>query len=291
MNDLRPILEDAPSEAERRLIDAARIDAPPAEAKAALVAALGLPPAMPASPPASVQGAGAAAAPVVHAAVVVQWIAVIAGACALSLGAARLLAPTFAGIAPGAHATHVVAAPTASRVTSPWVPVPPSLVASALPEAVPGEHSVSISTPSRDPIVAPRSPRASSPSPPEVPIAASPASEEPLATAENGAPSSLLAEVAALADARGALGSGDAAGALRLLDAYGRRFVPPSLGTEATILRIEALAAAGQTADARALATQFLSAHPDSPYARRLSSLVRVTNEAANPAIDPSDLP
>jgi outer membrane protein assembly factor BamD (BamD/ComL family) len=92
--------------------------------------------------------------------------------------------------------------------------------------------------------------------------------------------------VAALADARRALASGDAAEALRLLDVHDRRFAPPALSAEATILRIEALVAVGRLDEARGLATGFVTAHPDSPYAQRVASLVRAAGAVGNAGAD-----
>ncbi len=84
------------------------------------------------------------------------------------------------------------------------------------------------------------------------------------------APSTRLAEeVAALDRARSALSGGDARGALRALDDYAARFPQGALGPEASVLRIEALARAGDRARAAALARSFLLGHPGGPLAER----------------------
>lgn len=84
---------------------------------------------------------------------------------------------------------------------------------------------------------------------------------------------SLAAEVALLDSARKALDAGDAGQALELLAAYrtskGRR-----LTAEATVLRIEALAKAGRTAEASRLAQDFVDRHPASPLVDRARSYV-----------------
>ena len=86
---------------------------------------------------------------------------------------------------------------------------------------------------------------------------------------------STLAEELAMVDlARAALGRKDAAQSLRILDEYTHRFSPRRLDTEATVLRIEALSAAGDRATASRLGQAFLSRHPQGPYARRVRSLV-----------------
>lgn len=101
------------------------------------------------------------------------------------------------------------------------------------------------------------------------------ASKPPVGKPKGSAGSdTLAAEVAAIDGARNALRSGDAAGALRLLDAYGRDFPKGSLGLEAQVLRIEALDASGQKQKARALAERFLAAHPNSVLAPRLKAVL-----------------
>ncbi|HET9931391.1 MAG TPA: hypothetical protein VFQ35_11910 [Polyangiaceae bacterium] len=86
---------------------------------------------------------------------------------------------------------------------------------------------------------------------------------------------STLAEELAMVDlARAALARKDTAQSLRLLDEYTHRFSPRRLETEATVLRIEALSAAGDRATASRLGQTFLSRHPQGPYARRVRSLI-----------------
>jgi hypothetical protein len=81
-------------------------------------------------------------------------------------------------------------------------------------------------------------------------------------------------ELGSLDRARQALVAGDASRSLRLLDEYQRRFAKPKLGTEAAVLRIEALAASGQRARASELGAQFLSRHGKGPYGARVRSLI-----------------
>jgi hypothetical protein len=65
---------------------------------------------------------------------------------------------------------------------------------------------------------------------------------------------------------------------LSILDDYGQRFPRAAMAPEATIVRIEALIAAGDRAAAKRIADAFLSAHAQSPYATRIRSLVFDTN-------------
>jgi hypothetical protein len=80
----------------------------------------------------------------------------------------------------------------------------------------------------------------------------------------------LSAELARLDGARKKLSAGQATAALDTLDAYGREFPRGSLRLEASVLRIEALAKAGRTTEARDRAKRFLSAHPNSVLAARV---------------------
>ena len=90
---------------------------------------------------------------------------------------------------------------------------------------------------------------------------------------------SLADEVASLDAARRALSSGDGPGALRALDGFQQAFPRARLGTEAHIMRIEALAASGRSSEARIAGESFLASHPDSPFAPRVR---RAIGEKAN---------
>ena len=87
------------------------------------------------------------------------------------------------------------------------------------------------------------------------------------------AESSLSQEVEALRTAREALGRGDARRCLTAVDAYFAAFPKGHLGAEARVLRIEAMFAAGQKAQAAALASAMLAQSPRSPYAARLRTI------------------
>jgi hypothetical protein len=133
-------------------------------------------------------------------------------------------------------------------------------------------------------------PRPVEPAAPALPVAAPPEEPAPIEQAAPSgtsgpapvgttglarpAPTSLTEEVAALDGAREALASGDAARALRGLDEHDRRFPGGMLGPEATVLRIEALLLRGDRASAARLGGAFLDAHPRSPHASRLRSLL-----------------
>jgi hypothetical protein len=84
---------------------------------------------------------------------------------------------------------------------------------------------------------------------------------------------SLADEVAQLQKAKLALKAGNPSQALAELGTYAQRFPRPMLGAEATVVRIEALSASGDSARAKSLAEGFLAKNPNSPYAARLRNL------------------
>jgi outer membrane protein assembly factor BamD (BamD/ComL family) len=81
-------------------------------------------------------------------------------------------------------------------------------------------------------------------------------------------------EIAVIDDAKRALAGGDAAEALRQLDAYRVAFPSGTLAAEATALRIEAMARAGRRQEARALLDELRRSHPDSPLLDSLGQIV-----------------
>jgi hypothetical protein len=85
---------------------------------------------------------------------------------------------------------------------------------------------------------------------------------------------SIAREIAALDVARRLLGNGNPRGALGALDDYEAQAKTGMLRQEATLLRIEALAGAGDTSAARRLAHRFLQNHPHSPHENRVRALV-----------------
>ncbi|MBI4703373.1 MAG: hypothetical protein HY744_19840, partial [Deltaproteobacteria bacterium] len=83
----------------------------------------------------------------------------------------------------------------------------------------------------------------------------------------------LAAEVEALDRAQAEI-EADPEATLRRLDEYESGYRDGSLGPEAQVLRIEALARAGKIEQARALGHAFLAHHPASPHAQRVRSIL-----------------
>jgi hypothetical protein len=86
-------------------------------------------------------------------------------------------------------------------------------------------------------------------------------------TNEPPQPSALDVEIALLRDAHSALHAGNATRALSLLDQHDQLYPAGVLEEDAAAVRIYALCAVGQAAQARALADRFLASHPSSPHA------------------------
>jgi hypothetical protein len=84
----------------------------------------------------------------------------------------------------------------------------------------------------------------------------------------------LTEELAVLERARVALESGSSDRALDELERYERTLHGTKLRAEATLLRIQALAAAGRRNDARALAERFVAENPGSPLVDRARSFM-----------------
>jgi TolA-binding protein len=122
------------------------------------------------------------------------------------------------------------------------------------------------------PPVAPvaESPVAAEPPVAEAPVAGSPRSKAPPTPGS----ADITGEIAAISVARSALDKGNARAGLSALDHYQQDYPHGALAPEATVLRIEALLMAGDRARAKSLGESFLKAHPKSPHAQRVRSLI-----------------
>jgi hypothetical protein len=154
----------------------------------------------------------------------------------------------------------------------------PALLVLPNPVESPGENAGELAAP----VTAPAKPPNPSSTPARTTTARPMASTEaaappsaPLSIARQSfTPRTLAEETAALDAARRALGAGDAAAALSALDGHDRDFPTGLLAPEATVLRIEALAEHADDNRALTAARAFLAAHPASPHARHVRSIV-----------------
>lgn len=227
-------LKDEGSGFEAELLQSARGDVMPESSGRAILAGLGLAPAAAAAAATGLASGGKLGS--------LKSILVIAGLGAAGGGAIwagqHLLAEPTPVSAPAASPPPVVvqAKPIVTQKVAPSDPP-------AYPEPV---------APAEPPKVEPRTPRITSSAPVDT----------------------LPLELEAIDQARSALARGDYAQASRLLDRYRVRFPRPHLRAEATMLRIETLAASGDRGGAARLGRAFLKANPNSPYARRVRSLI-----------------
>lgn len=98
----------------------------------------------------------------------------------------------------------------------------------------------------------------------------------PSATGMEKAPAvdSFRDELALVERIRRQLSRGEAEACLQSIDAYGKEHREGAFVQEVAAMRVEALAAAGKSAEAGAAGRQFLSQYPTSPYAGRVRSVL-----------------
>lgn len=102
-----------------------------------------------------------------------------------------------------------------------------------------------------------------------------------------GAAPSLAEQLGQLKRARAAVRTGEPLRALVLLDEYQAGVHGTELAAEASMLRIEALAAAGRHEEAAREARQFAADYPTSPLIDRARSFVGASNEGRKGAVAP----
>ena len=148
-------------------------------------------------------------------------------------------------------------------------------------DPISAEPSVAHSATSKAPVVADSAPTARAQ---PVPSSASSIVKPQLAAALPSASASatLSDELAALKVASTALGAGDARAALAALDRYDHVLKGSKLRAEATLLRIQALARAGNASAASTLAQDFVDRNPDSPLVDRARSFIQTSGLGGN---------
>lgn len=173
-------------------------------------------------------------------------------------------------------AAELEAAPAPAAVPTPEAAVAPALA----PEAASGPSvgSLPIDEPpvASPPIEAPpvASPRAEAPPAASTPAEAAFAAMAPGRAHDKHSAWSLAEELKRLDAVREALRSGRAADAVAYLDAYRKQFPAGALRTEAVVLRVQALLAAGNRAGAERQAAVLLRAAPEGRYADRIRELL-----------------
>jgi hypothetical protein len=230
MNDPPRLRDENPSGLERELLTAGSSYRSSSAARQKTLAALGL--------------VGTAAA---SASVAAASTSMFPSSVVQKVGLLKLLALSGIGVA--------VLTPVGFLAWQELVPRPVvSVPAVKLPEARPLEHTAVTEAPEpADPAPAPVV---------DIP--------QPKADARSAASGALTAELGVLDVARSKLAAGDARGALGVLDDYTRTYPRGRLNLEAEVLRIDALAKAGETGAAKKRAEAFLKRYPKSVLASRV---------------------
>ena len=258
MKDLLPLRRGGADAFERALLDAGRGESPSDQARKRLWSALGTTTALVGMSKVA-EAAADAAAPLGQAGLAPPGGSTLM----LSLGKWAAIAGVAGGVVVGAvaaarHGSNPeLAAPAANTVTSnvapPPVPPPSPAVEVAEPVAtvLPAESARPVPSRLRS-------------------------RQHKPASNEDG----ILREVRILEQAKASLAQGDTERSAALL-AQHRRFAQHMLGPEADILAIELAQARGDSVRAARLARAFLSAHPRSPHARRVRSLLEQAESSA----------
>jgi hypothetical protein len=225
--------------------------------------------------------------------VVAKWVlsGALAATAALGVREAVIDAPaerapaarTFGERAPGHRhdnraPTAVIASPdeAASRLEPVEVPAPVAPktppISAALPAETPARLAPSIAARTAEPIKR-LSPSATTAKPP-------PEEAPAMLPRADSAAAQLSHEVALLEKTRAQLAHQAPLAALDVLADYERTFAAGALKIEATALRIEALAAAGQGREAERLGRAFLAAHSANPMAHRVRAILVLLEKA-----------
>jgi hypothetical protein len=259
MNEIRRLSHEGDA-FEREILASARADRMSERGRRALLAAVGVGAAgIAASAPASTTagttsvGRGVVARTVGSG--IAKWIGCGFVACAIALAGARAMTQRHSGSPSNAS---LPAEGPQSPQEAPRDIGPPAVLPSAVIESAPASAPAA-STVAPGPRSLPSRAR-SAPTPGSATAAHDDATDA----------ASLAAELALVETARTALREGRPRDALAALEAHRSRFARGAFEEEAAVLRIEALAKAGESATASDLARSFLDKRPRSPYAPRV---------------------
>lgn len=234
MKDTRPLMLETDSDDVRALLRSADLDNPPSGAMRRVLTRTGVGVGIVAAATSTTVSSAAKVAPLALA----KWLAVAAFVGAGTVAVVHVARPTPIKAASQPALAQTAPAPVAAQPPAPVANDPATTSDPPVVETMP---------------IAP-APRA---------FKASPAGSVDI----NG-------EIAAISLARGALDKGNARAALAALDRYQQDYPHGALSPEATVLRIEALLLAGDRTRAKSLGEAFLKAHPKSPHAQRVRSLI-----------------
>jgi len=254
------LLDDSPRGVSARLLGAARRETAPASSR---LRALQV-----ASASAGLTAAGAiGAARVVRGVAFRAWMGIFGGVVVAASVAVVLVTRKETPRTNVSVASHASAStPGQGRSSEAPTDEAPAIVASS-PE--PSAVASSTGATNEKPAAAANTTNEAPTPPPKADVATTSSIDAPIP-----APSAmtLADEIATLDAAKHALAGGDPAGAIAVLDRYGKDVPKPHLAPEAMELRVEALHALGRDDEACALSKHFLELYPSSPLSARARS-------------------
>jgi hypothetical protein len=258
MTDTRKLLDDSPDELTQRLLRSALDDQPSSRAFSRTAVALGVSSVVPmATTGAAAAGSASATG------------TAVTGAATTSVKLFGLAGFKWLGL--GAIAGLIVAGAASSVIgdkPEPTVTVTPVVTATT------GRDSTSLEAPTPLAIPAPQPSAAASSALKKASQGEVPGSPNAESERRPSAKTPTIArEIAALDGARAALERNDPTAALAAVDSHEREGAV-ALGPEATVIRVEALLARGETSKAKALARRFLVENPSTPHATRMREVI-----------------
>ncbi|MBX3230192.1 MAG: hypothetical protein KIT84_24830 [Labilithrix sp.] len=270
MTDPKRLFED--DDLAEKLLGSARADAPTKHSRERTAAALGLAVGAAAATTAVTTKAAATTAKLAGAGLWTKVVAVSAVTVAVAGGGAIVAQRTASPEEPVTETETVMVpvTPSAAPAVRAGGPTARPVEPAPAPTAAGARAGVGQSATAPTAVVTTASP-ASRPSPARAAPSPTLAGAEPTLAAATESP--LARETRLIDDARRALGAGDTALALSLLDRHDATFANGPLRTEASVLRVEALVARGDKPAAKKLADELLARDPSGPHAKRLRSL------------------
>jgi hypothetical protein len=241
MKDPRPLMIETDSDEVRALLRSAEVDEPPNGAMRRVLTRAGVGMAIAAATTSTTAVSAAKLSPVI----VGKWLAVVAVVGASAVGAVHVARP---------WTSSMLASQPAAKIANVARETPTA------PAIEPIEPASTVGDLSALPVAAP--------------VAAPAATPSRARKASPAASADITGEISVITLVRGALDQGDARGALGALDRYQQDYPHGTLAPEATVLRIEALQMGGDRSRAKVLGESFLKAHPKSPHAQRVRSLL-----------------
>lgn len=263
--DPRRLMDDAPNDLLRAMLEAAREEAPSDASMKRTMVAVGA--------GAAVLGSGVAAS---------AGSAGVAAASTAKIGAGTTTAGLFFKWAGVGLATGLAAAGVTESVLAPLPTTRAKVVVEEKAPPAPRAKAAHIAQPTEaqafEVVAEQVAPMPELPLEKPAPSSPKPAARIPRLEPIAEAPSLLAEEVRALDRARAKLAQGEPSQALSILDAYDRALPHRTLEPEALYLRAEALVELGDLRAAASVAQRLVAAKPHGPHARRARAIIEASS-------------